>query len=123
MNTFPLNFTNHMIFCAIGVVFFLFQFWRQGFKYQIMTAAAIGMTLLLYINDSTTWRYIVGVAEAVLIVAIFITMSAEKKKAEKNAEEKNKTSEETTSSEAVSTEENEVKKTDSGDNKEESIDG
>ena len=105
MNTFPLNFTNHMIFCAIGVVFFLFQFWRQGFKYQIMTAAAIGMTLLLYINDSTTWRYIVGIAEAVLIVAIFITMSAEKKKAEKKAEE------------------NEVKKTDSGDNKEESIDG
>ena len=88
-----------------------------------MTAAAIGMTLLLYINDSTTWRYIVGIAEAVLIVAIFITMSAEKKKAEKKAEEKNKTSEESTSSESVSSEENEVKNTDNDDKKEESIDG
>lgn len=87
MNTFPLEMSKHILFCAIGIIFFLFQFFRQGFKYQIMSAAAIGATLLLYINDSTAWRYTVGVLELVLIIAIFIVMSVEKKNAEKKAAE------------------------------------
>lgn len=82
MNTFPLALDKHIIFCIIGFVFFMFQFFRQGFKYQIMSAFAIAATLLLYINDSTAWRYAVGIFELVLIIAIFIIMSAEKKKAE-----------------------------------------
>ncbi len=88
MNTFPLEFSKHIIFCIIGVAFFLFQYYRQGFKYQLLTAAAIGSTLLLYINDSNIWRYTVGIFEAVLIILIFIIMSSEKKKAA--AKEENK---------------------------------
>lgn len=80
MNTFPLEFSKHIMFCIIGGVFFLFQYYRQGFKYQLISAASIAGTLLLYINDSETWRYIVGIIELLLITLVFITMSKEKKK-------------------------------------------
>lgn len=82
MNTFPLEINKHIIFCIIGFVFFMFQFFRQGFRYQVMTAFAIAATLLLYINDSTAWRYGVGILELILLIAIFIVMTIEKKKAE-----------------------------------------
>lgn len=82
MNTFPLEINKHIIFCIIGFVFFMFQFFRQGFRYQVMTAFAIAATLLLHINDSTAWRYGVGILELILIIAIFIVMTIEKKKAE-----------------------------------------
>lgn len=81
MNTFPLEFSKHILFCIIGGAFFLFQYYRQGYRYQLLTAGAIGCTLLLYINDSTTWRYIVGVLELLLLVIIFATMSKDRKKA------------------------------------------
>lgn len=82
MNTFPLEINKHIIFCIIGFVFFMFQFFRQGFRYQVLTAFAIAATLLLYINDSTAWRYGVGILELILLIAIFIVMTIEKKKAE-----------------------------------------
>ena len=85
MNTFPLEFEKHIAFCVIGFLFFVIQFFRQGFKYQLVTAIAIAGTLLLYINDSTTWRYAVGALELVLLVLIFILMTVEKKKAEQKA--------------------------------------
>ncbi|MBE6853157.1 MAG: hypothetical protein E7505_06735 [Ruminococcus sp.] len=86
MNTFPLEFSKHVGFCIIAIAFFLFQFYRQGFKYQLLTAAAIGATLLLYVNDSSGWRYGIGIIEAVLLVLIFVIMAKEKKNAEKKAQ-------------------------------------
>jgi len=85
MNTFPLSMDKHIVFCVIGFVFFMVQFFRQGFKYQLLSAFAIAATLLLYLNDSTVWRNIIGVAELILIILIFVIMSVEKKKAEQNA--------------------------------------
>ena len=82
MATFPLTMDKHIIFCIIGFVFFILQFFRQGFKYQIISAFAIAGTLLLYVNDSTAWRYGVGVLELILIIAIFTVMTIEKKKEE-----------------------------------------
>jgi predicted membrane protein len=82
MATFPLTMDKHIIFCIIGFVFFMLQFFRQGFKYQIISAFAIAGTLLLYVNDSTAWRYAVGVIELILIIAIFTVMTIEKKKEE-----------------------------------------
>lgn len=96
MNTFPLEFSKHIVFCLIGGGFFLFQYFRQGFKYQLMSAIAICMTLLLYINDSIIWRYIVGIAEAVMIAAILITMSVERKKEAAAKEEAEKAASENT---------------------------
>ena len=82
MATFPLTMDKHIIFCIIGFVFFILQFFRQGFKYQIISAFAIAGTLLLYLNDSTAWRYAVGVLELILIIVIFTVMTIEKKKEE-----------------------------------------
>ncbi|MDO5149537.1 MAG: hypothetical protein Q4D76_09110 [Oscillospiraceae bacterium] len=102
MNTFPLELNKHILFCAIGIIFFLFQFFRQGYKYQIMSAAAIGATLLLYISDTTAWRYTVGVLELVLIIAIFVVMSVEKKNAEKKAAAASENTAETTETAEIS---------------------
>lgn len=88
MNTFPLEFSKHVIFCVIGVLFFVLQYFRQGYKYQLITAAAILGTMLLYVNQSDMWRYGVGIFEAILIVIIFIVMSVEKKKAAAAEQEK-----------------------------------
>ncbi|MBR3025798.1 MAG: hypothetical protein IKN85_08295 [Oscillospiraceae bacterium] len=85
MATFPLNTDKHIIFCIIGFVFFMLQFFRQGYKYQIISAFAIASTLLLYVNDSPAWRYAVGIIELILIIAIFVVMSVEKKKEELKA--------------------------------------
>lgn len=89
MNIFPLELKKHIIFCIIGVVFFLFQYFRQGYKYQVITAGAIASTLLLYISSSNIWRYTVGIIEAIAVIAIFIIMSNEKKKAEQKKTESN----------------------------------
>lgn len=86
MNTFPLEFSKHLIFCIVSVIFFVLQYFRQGFKYQLITAAAIGATLLLYVNSSDTWRNVIGIFEAVMVIMIFAVMAAEKKKAAKTSE-------------------------------------
>lgn len=88
MNTFPLEFSKHVIFCIIGVLFFVLQYFRQRYKYQLITAAAILGTMLLYINKSDAWRYGVGILELILIIVIFIVMSIEKKKAAADEKEK-----------------------------------
>jgi signal transduction histidine kinase len=85
MATFPLTMDKHIIFCIIGFVFFMLQFFRQGYKYQILSAFAIASTLLLYVNNSPAWRYAIGIIELILIIAIFIVMSVEKKKEELKA--------------------------------------
>ena len=105
MTTFPLTMDKHIAFCVIGFIFFMIQFFRQGYKYQIISAFAIASTLLLYINDSQTWRYGVGILELVLIIAIFIVMSVEKKKAEQKELEaqKNKTESEAVAETAAET--------------------
>lgn len=82
MTTFPLTMDKHIAFCVIGFIFFIIQFFRQHYKYQLISAFAIAGTLLLYISDSHKWRYGVGILELVLIIAIFVVMSVEKKKAE-----------------------------------------
>ena len=85
MATFPLTMDKHIAFCVIGFIFFMIQFFRQGYKYQIISAFAIAGTLLLYVNESAAWRYAVGILELVLIILIFTVMTIEKKKAEQKA--------------------------------------
>jgi len=93
MNTFPLDQSKHIIFCIIAAVFFIAQFFRQGFKYQLITAAAVLVTLLLYVNPSSAWRNIIGITEAVLVLMIFVVMAIEKKKVAKKEKEETAVSE------------------------------
>ncbi|MDE5648993.1 MAG: hypothetical protein K2I33_03720 [Oscillospiraceae bacterium] len=94
-NIFPLPFSVHLVFSCIAFLFFIFQFTRVKRKYQLIMAVAVPATLLLYVNSSKTWFYILGIAEFILMIAALITAIIEKRKekaltaeqADKNSEE------------------------------------
>lgn len=68
---FPLPFTIHLAFACISFLVFLYQYTRNKRKYQMIMAIAIPATLLLYVNTSKTWFYIIAFAElAMMLVAI-----------------------------------------------------
>ncbi len=86
-NIFPLPFYAHLVFCLVSFAVFMFQFVRVRKPYQIIMAAAIPATLLIYLNESRTWFYIVGIAEAVLIAAAIVTLFLGKKNKKNAADE------------------------------------
>lgn len=93
MNTFPLSFQQHMIFCAIAVVFLVLQFIRQRYWYQPVVAAAVAASLLIYVNESEKWFHTVGAAELVMMLAavvLYIVQARKLAKAEKAKEEAQK---------------------------------
>lgn len=79
-SVFPLTFQSHIIFCAIAVAFFIFQFARQKHMYQLLTVFAVLATLLLYINESKYLFYGVGIFELVIMITIGVLISLTKKK-------------------------------------------
>lgn len=94
-NIFPLPFTVHLVFSCIAFLFFIFQFTRVKHKYQLIMAVAIPATLLLYVNSSKTWFYILGIAEFILMAGALITAIIEKRKEKASAaEQTNENSEE-----------------------------
>lgn len=80
---FPLTFQSHMIFCIIAVAFFIFQYARLKYSYQLMTVFAILATLLLYINDSQMVFYGVGIFELIMLITIGISISLTRRKQSK----------------------------------------
>lgn len=94
-NIFPLPFTVHLVFSCIAFLFFIFQFTRVKHKYQLIMAVAVPATLLLYVNSSKTWFYILGIAEFILMAGALITAIIEKRKEKASAaEQTNENSEE-----------------------------
>lgn len=78
-NVFPLPFATHLIFTVIAAVFFLVQFARLRYKYQIVMAAAVVSTLLIYANDSKTWFYGMGILELGLLLLALVLSIVEKR--------------------------------------------
>lgn len=72
MNTFPLTFQQHLIFCIVAVLFLVLQFVRQRYWYQLVIAGAIAGSLLIYVNENTGWFYSVGVAELLLMLVAIV---------------------------------------------------
>ncbi len=89
---FPFPFEAHLIFAILALVFFVFQFAREKKPYQMILAIAIPFSLILSISDNRTLFYIVGIVEAILLLAALITSivfkdkTAHKEKAEENTE-------------------------------------
>ena len=81
---FPLSFSSHVIFCVIAVLFFLIQYIRLRYTYQLLTIFAVAGTMLLYLNDSQTFFYGVGLYELVMMILIAIFISKQKKANEKS---------------------------------------
>ncbi len=86
---FPVSMEKHIIFAVIAAVFFLLQFVRTKQWYQLVMAAAIPLSLLIYIDtENMTLFYGVGILEAVLLctaLVLNIVQSRRQSKAEKAA--------------------------------------
>lgn len=78
-NIFPLPFSTHLIFVAVAFVFFLIQFIRTKYKYEIIMAAAVAVTMLIYAKDSKMWFYGIGILEFGLLLIALVASIAEKK--------------------------------------------
>ncbi|MGN0620761.1 MAG: hypothetical protein ACI4I9_02735 [Porcipelethomonas sp.] len=89
-NIFPLPFSAHLIFCLIAFAVFLLQFIRVRRIYQLIVAVAVPATLLIYLSESRTWFYAVGIAEAVFLIAAVVSAVLEKKNKPEEAETENK---------------------------------
>ena len=84
-NIFPLPFSAHLIFSIFAFVIFMFQFIRVRRPYQLLMAAAVPATLLIYVNDSKAWFYGIGIAEAIFIIASLVSVFISKKKKKADA--------------------------------------
>ena len=72
-NLFPFPFNTHLIFCCLAIVFFTILFSREKKPYQLIMAVAIPFSLVIWLSDSRTLFYAVGIIEVILLLAAFIT--------------------------------------------------
>ena len=93
----PISMNKHIVFACVAAVFFLLQFIRTKQWYQLIMAAAIPLSLLIYIDEENmTLFYGVGILEAVLLCSALvmnIVQSHKQNQAEKAAEEAKKAAE------------------------------
>jgi TRAP-type C4-dicarboxylate transport system permease small subunit len=87
LNVFPIELKKHIIFCVVASIFFLLQFIRTKHWYQLVMAAAVPLSLLIYIDPENNYIfYGVGVMEGVLLLlalVLNIIQSRKEAKAEK----------------------------------------
>lgn len=91
---FPFPFGLHVVFCCISLVFFLYRFIVQKSPYQLIMAVAIPFSLVIWLSNSKTLFYAVGIVELVLLVSAMITSVVCNKKNKKNVENVNQQEEE-----------------------------
>lgn len=91
---FPFPFKMHLIFACIGAIFFAYRFFTQKRPYQLIMAIAIPASLIIWLSESRTLFYGLGIAEAVLILAAFVTSIIFKAPAESEDDEESEEAEE-----------------------------
>ncbi len=84
---FPFPFNMHLIFACLATVFFVYRFATQKLPYQLIMAIAIPASLLIWVSESRTLFYAVGIIELVLILAALVTSFIFKPKEIVNDEE------------------------------------
>ncbi len=101
---FPIGMEKHIIFCVVAALFFIIQFVRTKQWYQLVMAAAIPLSLLIYIDEeNTALFYGVGILEAVLLcgaLVLSIVQARKQRKAEENADDAAKAAAETAAEKA-----------------------
>lgn len=70
---FPFPFKIHLLFSCLAVVFFAFQFIKEKKPYQLIMGIAIPVSLLIWVSENRTLFYAIGIIEAVLLLAAFVT--------------------------------------------------
>lgn len=84
LNVFPIELKKHIFFCVVASIFFLLQFIRTKHWYQLVMAAAVPLSLLIYIDpDNNYIFYGVGVLEGVLLLLALVLNIIQSKKEEK----------------------------------------
>ena len=71
---FPFPFNMHLIFACLATVFFVYRFATQKLPYQLIMAIAIPASLLIWVSESRTLFYAVGIIELVLILSALVTL-------------------------------------------------
>lgn len=84
---FPISFNAHMIFTIISVLFFSMQYSKQKKLYQLLSAIAIPLPLILYANSTSIVFNAIGIIELILVVTIAIMLFSSGKKEEKTKKE------------------------------------
>lgn len=77
-NVFPLPLSAHIVFVVIAFLFFIIQFVRTKYKYELVLAAAVVCTMLIYTNDSKTLFFGAGMIELGLILIALVLAIVEK---------------------------------------------
>ncbi|MDR0918063.1 MAG: hypothetical protein LBM93_02260 [Oscillospiraceae bacterium] len=77
---FPFSFTTHLIFAIFCAIFFMAQYARLKYKYHIIMAFAIPLSLLVYIAENKVFFYAIGITELVLLIVCAVNISVERKK-------------------------------------------
>ena len=84
---FPISFNAHMIFTIISVAFFIMQYSRLKQPYQLLSAIAIPLPLILYVNSSSFIFHAIGFIELIFVIIIGIMLFSSSKKEEKQNKE------------------------------------
>lgn len=79
---FPFPFNMHIIFVCISTLFLAYQFYKDRKPYQLIMCIAIPLSLAIWLSESRTLFYGIGLAEAVLLLTAFITAIIFRKKEE-----------------------------------------
>lgn len=76
---FPLPFSVHLVFVVVAFAFFMVQFVRTRYKYEVILAAAVAVTMLIYAKDTRMWFYSVGLIEFGLLLIALVAAIVEKR--------------------------------------------
>jgi hypothetical protein len=77
---FPFPFEMHLALAVISFLFFSYRFATQKKLFQLIFAVAAPLSLLLWLSDSKTLFYIVGIIEFILILVACISSFKSKPK-------------------------------------------
>lgn len=87
VSVFPMGMEKHVIFCVAAAVFFLIQFLRTKYWYELILAVTLPLSLLVYISDSEPWFYFVGILVGVCLILAFIVYCIQYRKEKKKSKE------------------------------------
>ncbi|MDE5946798.1 MAG: hypothetical protein K2G63_05815 [Oscillospiraceae bacterium] len=79
-NLFPFPFPHHLVFCCIAMIFFGYLYMKYKKPHQLIMAIAIPFSLIVWISESRTLFYAMGLIEVVLIIFAIVTNIIHKKK-------------------------------------------
>lgn len=85
---FPFPFSMHFVFVCISVLFFIYRFSVQKRPYQVIMAAAIFVSMGVWISDNRKLYYAIGAIELVLVLSAIVSSFIFKAKPAEEADAK-----------------------------------